>query len=240
MDGAAGDANYYIRLRIKDNTGAEIAEGWNSQGTSATTYATVETSSTVYLEANQWVAAYVTQTRDASTNLIGGDAELTTFNVYRLDAQNGDSSGVSGAVQLSAGNGGFLSDAANLFWDDSNNRLGIGTNTPTTTLQVNGVATFESYLDFNLISVPSDPATEDARMYLKQVDANNNAIAVKLQKAGSIQEVEITSPGAVCEECGSEDGSRDPIYDFKKGKMVLNLFCGHSYEVDLPEWRRLK
>ena len=126
-----------------------------------------------------------------------------------------------------------------MFWDDGNNRLGIGTATPTTTLQVNGVATFESYLDFNKISAPSSPATEDARMYLKEVDANNNAIAVKLQKAGNIVEVEITSPGAVCEECGSEDGSRDPIYDFKKGKMTLNLFCGHSYEVDMPQWRRL-
>ena len=101
------------------------------------------------------------------------------------------------------------------------------------------MATFESYLDFNLISAPSSPATEDARMYLKQVDANNNAIAVKIQKAGSIVEVEITSPGAICEECGSEDGTRDPIYDFKRGKIVLNLFCGHSYEVDIPQWRRL-
>ena len=239
MDGAVGDANYYIRLRIKDDTGKEVAEGWNSQGTSATTYATVSASGLVYLTANQWVAAYVTQTRDANTNLIGGDEELTSFNVYRLDAQNGNSSGVSGAIQVSAGSGSFTSDGSNLFWDDGNNRLGIGTATPTTTLQVNGVATFESYLDFNKISAPSSPATEDARMYLKEVDANNNAIAVKLQKAGNIVEVEITSPGAVCEECGSEDGSRDPIYDFKKGKMTLNLFCGHSYEVDMPQWRRL-
>ena len=239
MDGAVGDANYYIRLRIKDDTGKEVAEGWNSQGTSATTYATVSASGLVYLTANQWVAAYVTQTRDANTNLIGGDEELTSFNVYRLDAQNGNSSGVSGAVQVSAGSGSFTSDGSNLFWDDGNNRLGIGTATPTTTLQVNGVATFESYLDFNLISAPSSPATEDARMYLKQVDSNNNAIAVKLQKAGNIVEVEITSPGAICDECGSEDGSRDPIYDFKKGKMTLNLFCGHSYEVDMPQWRRL-
>ena len=38
----------------------------------------------------------------------------------------------------------------------------------------------------------------------------------------------------------SKDGTRDPIYDFKKGKMVLNLFCGHSYEIDMPQWRRLK
>jgi hypothetical protein len=46
-------------------------------------------------------------------------------------------SGVSGAIQFSNGSA-FASDAANLFWDDTNNRLGIGTNAPTTALDVNG------------------------------------------------------------------------------------------------------
>jgi hypothetical protein len=38
-------------------------------------------------------------------------------------------SGVSGAIQFSDGSA-FASDAANLFWDDTNNRLGVGTNAP--------------------------------------------------------------------------------------------------------------
>ena len=46
-------------------------------------------------------------------------------------------SGVSGAIQFSNGSA-FASDAANLFWDDTNNRLGIGTNSPTQALDVNG------------------------------------------------------------------------------------------------------
>jgi hypothetical protein len=45
-------------------------------------------------------------------------------------------SGVSGAIQFSDGSA-FASDAANLFWDDTNKRLGIGTNAPTTALQIN-------------------------------------------------------------------------------------------------------
>jgi len=45
-------------------------------------------------------------------------------------------SGVSGAIQFSAGSA-FNSDAANFFWDDTNKRLGIGTNAPTTALQIN-------------------------------------------------------------------------------------------------------
>jgi len=44
-------------------------------------------------------------------------------------------SGVSGAIQFSNGSA-FASDAANLFWDDTNNRLGVGTNTPTGIVQI--------------------------------------------------------------------------------------------------------
>jgi hypothetical protein len=41
-------------------------------------------------------------------------------------------SGVAGAIQFSAGSA-FNSDAANLFWDDTNNRLGVGTDSPSAT-----------------------------------------------------------------------------------------------------------
>jgi len=44
-------------------------------------------------------------------------------------------SGVSGAIQFSNGSA-FASDAANLFWDDTNNRLGVGTNTPAHSLSI--------------------------------------------------------------------------------------------------------
>ena len=50
-------------------------------------------------------------------------------------------SGVSGAIQFS-GSSAFASDAANFFWDDTNNRLGVGTNAPSTRLHVVGETTF--------------------------------------------------------------------------------------------------
>jgi hypothetical protein len=46
-------------------------------------------------------------------------------------------SGVSGAIQFSNGSA-FASDAANLFWDDVNNRLGVGLNNPTQTADILG------------------------------------------------------------------------------------------------------
>ena len=97
----------------------------------------------------------------------------------------------------------------------------------------------QSYLEFSKISVPSDPGGEQGRLYLKEVNTANNALAVKLQKASNIVEVELTSPGAVCAECGSEDGAKDPTYDFQRGVMLVNLWCGHEYEIDLPTWRRV-
>ena len=95
-----------------------------------------------------------------------------------------------------------------------------------------------AYLEFDTKAAPSNPGNEAARMYLKQVDANNNAMAVKLQKGGSIQEVEITSPRAVCAQCGSKDGAKDPLYDFERGVMVLDLWCGHSFEVPM-QWSQI-
>jgi hypothetical protein len=63
-----------------------------------------------------------------STSLLGsGDIVLTA-----------NPSGVAGAIQFSDGSA-FASDATNFFWDDTNNRLGIGTNAPTTDLQVFGL-----------------------------------------------------------------------------------------------------
>jgi hypothetical protein len=47
-------------------------------------------------------------------------------------------SGVAGAIQFSNGSA-FASDASNLFWDDTNNRLGVGTNAPSARVDIKGV-----------------------------------------------------------------------------------------------------
>ena len=95
------------------------------------------------------------------------------------------------------------------------------------------------YIDFDKIAAPADPSTEEGRLYLKEINTANNALAIKIQKAGNIVEVELTSPGCVC-ECGSTDGAKDPFYDFTRGKMVVELYCGHSYEMDIPNLRRIQ
>jgi hypothetical protein len=56
-------------------------------------------------------------------------------------------SGVSGAIQFSNGSA-FASDASNFFWDDTNNRLGVGTNVPTQALDVVGEGRFSGNILF--------------------------------------------------------------------------------------------
>ena len=97
----------------------------------------------------------------------------------------------------------------------------------------------KTFIDFDKISAPTNPDTEEGRLYLKEINTTNNALAIKLQKAGNIVEVELTSPGCVC-ECGSTDGAKDPTYDFARGKMIVELYCGHSYEMDIPNMRRIQ
>jgi len=92
-------------------------------------------------------------------------------------------------------------------------------------------------IEFNTKYTGGNPSgNESARLYLKEVDSQNNALAVRIFKANAYQEVEITSPKAICGECGSTDGAKDPTYDFSRSMMLVELWCGHAYEVPMTGW----
>jgi hypothetical protein len=88
-------------------------------------------------------------------------------------------SGVSGAIQFSNGSA-FASDAANLFWDDTNNRLGVGTNAPSATGHLKGsgsTSATTALLVQNSAGAASLQVTDDGSVfnYGKASITSNNA-----------------------------------------------------------------
>jgi hypothetical protein len=84
---------------------------------------------------------------DGTIALVGSVATLTITTAL-----------TSGSVPFIGASGALLQDNANFFWDDTNNRLGLGTNAPTTALDVfgsgiigriNGTSTNNAYLGFS-------------------------------------------------------------------------------------------
>ena len=84
---------------------------------------------------------------DGTINLVGSVATLTITTALTL-----------GSLPFIGASGALIQDNANLFYDDTNNRLGIGTNAPTTPLDVfgsgiitriNGTSTNNGFLGFS-------------------------------------------------------------------------------------------
>jgi hypothetical protein len=74
------------------------------------------------------------------TNSIGTSGQVLsstgTSTAWITPSSGGTPAGSTGAIQFNNA-GAFGADSTNFFWDDTNDRLGINTNAPTTALQVN-------------------------------------------------------------------------------------------------------
>jgi hypothetical protein len=90
---------------------------------------------------NSVAIANTTQLATKQDTLVSGTNIKTINGASLLGSGNipvvTSPSGVAGAIQFSNGSA-FASDAANLFWDDTNNRLGVGTNSPSATAHFQG------------------------------------------------------------------------------------------------------
>jgi hypothetical protein len=93
--------------------------------------------------------ANTTQLATKQDTLVSGTNIKTINSTSILGSGNisvvASPSGVSGAIQFSNGSA-FASDATNFFWDDTNNRLGIGTNAPTRQVELLGSVASPAYL----------------------------------------------------------------------------------------------
>ena len=210
----------------------------------------------VYTVGNQTIGG--TKTFSATiTGSIDGNAATVTNGVYLASTQtltsktltspaigtnildtNGNELMVltatgSAVNEITLANGATGADASITASGETNTGIKIS-GKGTSGVTISNATANGAFLAFDTKAAPADPSAETAILYLKEIDSNNNAIAVKIQKAGAIQEVQITSPKAVCGECGSKDGASAPTYDFSRIVMILDLWCGHSYEVPMP------
>jgi hypothetical protein len=88
-------------------------------------------------------------------------------------------SGVAGAIQFSNGSA-FASDATNFFWDDTNNRLGVGTNAPTSELTILKGGGTPYSIDNALLQLKSNTTNTEVLLLL-----GDNSNAVSLVYAGA-------------------------------------------------------
>jgi hypothetical protein len=127
--------------------------------------------------------------------LVSGTNIKTLNNTSLLGSGNivltANPSGVAGAIQFSNGSA-FASDATNFFWDDTNNRLGVGTNAPINNLTIidstsgstsgaKGITvgnshtanalSFGSYFNVGVISGPTGPL-------MLQTPAGNKGVSI--------------------------------------------------------------
>lgn len=69
--------------------------------------------------------------------ILGRGVQAPNYGGLKQGVRKSDSSS-TGSVLFYGNNGEITEDNSNLFWDDSNNRLGIGTSSPSSTLDVSG------------------------------------------------------------------------------------------------------
>lgn len=89
-----------------------------------------------------------------------GSQWLTAATNIDSGGGGGSAAGGTGAVQFAVGTS-FAADATNLFWDNTNDRLGIGTNTPSDPLDVAGIIRTQTgirFADDSVQEVAAQPA----------------------------------------------------------------------------------
>jgi hypothetical protein len=156
------------------NRGALTSTDWstfNGKQAALVSGTNIKTVNSTSLLGSGDVAVQATLVSGTNIKTINGSTILGSGNLTVTSSP----SGVSGAVQFSDGSA-LSSDATNFFWDNTNDRLGIGTNTPADKLTIlgNTTGTIRS-------SLRNTNAGGDTQISLK----NDTGGAVGVQVTGS-------------------------------------------------------
>jgi len=163
-------------------------------GINAANIGTGVVSSTEFGYLDGVTSAIQTQINSKQATLVSG-TNIKTINSTSLLGSgditiSANPSGVAGAIQFSNGSA-FASDAANLFWDDTNNRLGVGTNAPSVPLEglgnawINAPASTDAILSIGNPSRRWDVKALQSGAYY-QVVYNNGLIGQSIDYLGNV------------------------------------------------------
>ncbi len=98
-------------------------------------------------DAADYLTVQLYQTSGANLNAEGGVDDSTFITISGLDMatqSTGSASGTAGHIQFSDGSGGFNSDSNAIFWDGTNNRLGVNTGSPSYSIDATASGTIRA------------------------------------------------------------------------------------------------
>ena len=109
----------------------------------------------------------------------------------------------AGSVLFAGASGVYSQDNANFFWDDTNNRLGLGTASPSRQLHIAGAGTSNGIFLVNTaqtsgvdIELGSSDFRFQVRNNIPTVFLNNNAETMRIHASGGVSIGNTTDPGA--------------------------------------------
>ena len=144
----------------------------------------------------QPAGAYLTTVAVDGVTITGDGAGVPLSAVSGVSIGDAIGSGTSGSILFVDASTNLAQDNTQLFWDDTNNRLGIGTNTPSWTLEVNGgnanqIGVFRSTDGTARVNFSDSSTTSDTHVGIGAVGNDirlwaNNQIVLSGASSGNI------------------------------------------------------
>lgn len=147
---------------------------------------------------------------------------------------------VQGGVYFGNANGLPAQDAANLFWDDSNDRLGLATNAPDRLLDVNGSSIFRSAL-----RIADAVATKaNFEVFQDEVSTTNATVTEIASVAIPTDKAVLVEARIVGRRTGGSAGSagdaavyvRSARFKNVSGTVTINNLQSDYTSEDVPQW----
>jgi hypothetical protein len=177
--------------------------------------------------ASQVAAKQDTLVSGTNIKTINGTSVLGSGNIVTPST---NPSGVAGAIQFSNGSA-FASDATNFFWDDTNNRLGVGTNTPTVKYEQQGGGSLfnmggggtNSFRvqrnGFTLLNI----GTDNASIYMTADGGNNGNIQFVKPNGSLLMQISDTGTVATIKGSGSTSATTSLLVQNSAGTQLFRV-----------------